>query len=555
MKTVLTSIAVVSLSHEAFFVTAECKETDDAPVDWCAQYSSNPKGCDADAQCTWIGSRRGSISLSMPMSVSIPQGAPHLTGIHSSEMSESGPFHDDVVARWLKEQGAVKQDSIGSHALYRAKLDVPVEHASKDWTIKIPMYLYHYKNYKWMLYIIPENFYKTVTSAKDYRKCKSNKDLKADEIKIHYNAYSNGGAEILLHVDPGSPFTAEIKNIRMGDVKTEYELVPPGDLGKFKKKTGELGFWWAVRSGDVKLTHAFSAALETVYKKLGVRALKCSDQAYHKCGKLDQPNAAISQLFLRIFGHQQNSLYMKAEFGFDINDDNLVMDRQEFDKTVGYLHGKKWDQVMGEYNDFGATEATIKELEVKVKKANGKNSNDEKRVAKSFDDTDLGTQKIGDVMTMLWYRGDMPQCGLYVEVFQLLNEAHMDEKGVYHETDYCAKMHKVKYAVQDLVKELPLDDSRIKMPMSRMDIPSLPVVYVPPPGNYFYPSYPYSYYNSDYPRYGFYNPGLTTLLCALLIACICSLGCCGLVSFFGAVWYYFGLKKDEPMQVYTPSNV
>eukprot|EP01083_Nonionella_stella_P141374 435428_1 len=70
---------------------------------------------------------------------------------------------------------------------------------------------------------------------------------------------------------------------------------------------------------------------------------------------------------------------------------------------------------------------------------------------------------MGEVMTMLWYHGNDPQCKAYIEVFEFIYGTFDPSTETismrYHQfdmTDYAREMHLLREAVQDLVKYLPV---------------------------------------------------------------------------------------------------
>eukprot|EP01083_Nonionella_stella_P137694 418935_1 len=264
-------------------------------------------------------------------------------------------------------------------------------HVSVDgdiYAVRMPLYVvYDGTPFQWYFYALPDNFYEIVKQRRtdprvvallkeegiavaDLNTLNSNMDLKPMDM-LMFSVYEDGGAQISVNVDPHFHKTATIENIHW-----KKGMQPEYTVRKWERKgasaSTKKGLFAGIsapfpetrmklRIKNAGWSAAFSKALETLWKKLGVSLLKCSDQAYIPCG--DEAlvgNAAISMLFLRIFGTQKNSYYMKSPFLFNIGEDNPafptqrhVTKRQQFDAIVMALHTTPFGEVMRELEAAG----------------------------------------------------------------------------------------------------------------------------------------------------------------------------------------------------------
>eukprot|EP01083_Nonionella_stella_P137695 418937_1 len=604
--------------------------------DECARRRSS-SGLPLDAP--GLGHRRSS-SSGLPPALTL--GSPRFKKCHPRS-PDTRPR--DVVVVLLEE---LKSKAKGDEFIYR-ELEKSEEeffcrlggfelHATVDddtYAIRIPLYVaYSGDPYQWFFYALPHDFYKEVKERRRHpalvallaeegvpvpdHELESNMDLKTIDLAM-YSVYDDGGAEIVVNVSPyGDDKTATIKNIHWKKgmtpeftvTKREPKKVAStkkgllGALFDYKIPLHETRMKFAIR--NVRWSAPFSKALDTLWTKLGVTLLTCSDQAYIPCGDQNQPgNAAIAMLFLRIFGkqevHEMSSYYMKEPFDFDIGEDNREFDdlghitkRDQFDEIAIRLHTTPFGDVMSElevagrhYHErlyrrgqiqYGAKRKQIEdskqlrldvtelELELKAQEAalkelyqssdegyykghpgdrwedarapaawyqeiinlrdmvarqNELNKDQEYRRVKQFKDDDLAYVSMGDVMTMLWYRGKHKQCEKYMEVFEFIYGRFNPDIGttaMTHDTPYGRLMHTARKAVQDLVKRLPIDDAA-RLSVSH-DVPK--------------------------PSLFRYLQPMVMILCICALPCVYGLYCC-----FTKAGEYGVTKDKEPYQ-YDP---
>eukprot|EP01083_Nonionella_stella_P067438 178398_1 len=633
-------------------------------------------------------------------STSISSGGPGLrrgvaAGSRSTSSSSLGPRPRDEVDEWLKEiEESAPKTNPDRDNVYK-ELEISVDfyrignfpmRATADgyeYQIVVPLYIINTgAPYDWFFYLLPKDFY---TKANEMRgegaDLTSNMELKRDDLH-HYDPYTHGGAEIFVKVNPyiGGK-TAEIRNIHMKDgMRIEYKIISSKQIETSAKSSetstklsasSAITSWFksgfksakekakhtagsAVSEGwllkSAKWTVAVSVALESLWKELGITKLKCSDQAFISCGTGDDTknipaNPSLSMLFLRIFGKQKNSYYMKDEFGFDIDeiaDDSwlivpphstITTRRGVFDELVNQLHERRFASLMDEIEMFGKArqetlyayaresytvlekrindlktieapnEETINAIEraekeqgallgvlkqffdsiedykglyekpiahwykpihdiwTKVQEANTKNTDPDKRVTEQMDNYQLPFMTMGDVMTMLWYRGNAPQCETYVEVFEFIyGKFDPDTKDTFMPygeqfgriTSYGDNMHRLRNAVQDLVKYLP-DDSGAAVSHGPL-VPRAPRLKVHHRAHHT-PKEPH-YRRTSFDSSPIHSSWAVSMSLYLLV---CALSClCGLCCYLGGAYIYGtnrAVTSDKAPCQYEPNQI